>query len=126
MDFYAEYCQYLEENAQNNPHLKDQSRDLTSDKSNDLKKAPLFDDFGLHRGEEFTGSLYGEDFARKKSKPNEDEKASATSSFSFGSCKVCTDKATGIHYGVSTCEGCKVSILLIFLLHLISKKENDF
>jgi hypothetical protein len=24
-------------------------------------------------------------------------------------CKVCFDKATGIHYGVATCEGCKVN-----------------
>ena len=25
----------------------------------------------------------------------------------FGLCKVCHDKATGIHYGISSCEGCK-------------------
>jgi hypothetical protein len=25
----------------------------------------------------------------------------------FGKCKVCNDDSTGIHYGVSTCEGCK-------------------
>jgi hypothetical protein len=25
----------------------------------------------------------------------------------FGKCKVCNDEATGVHYGVSTCEGCK-------------------
>ena len=30
------------------------------------------------------------------------------STFPFGKCKVCTDKATGIHYGIATCEGCKV------------------
>lgn len=30
------------------------------------------------------------------------------STFPFGKCKVCSDKATGVHYGVATCEGCKV------------------
>ena len=29
----------------------------------------------------------------------------------FGKCKICNDKATGIHYGVATCEGCKVEFL---------------
>jgi len=28
--------------------------------------------------------------------------------FDFGRCKVCKDKATGIHYGIPSCEGCKV------------------
>ena len=27
--------------------------------------------------------------------------------FDFGRCKVCKDKATGIHYGIPSCEGCK-------------------
>ncbi|KAK2153943.1 hypothetical protein LSH36_281g09088 [Paralvinella palmiformis] len=27
--------------------------------------------------------------------------------YPFGDCRVCADKATGIHYGVATCEGCK-------------------
>lgn len=29
----------------------------------------------------------------------------------FGNCKICLDKASGIHYGVASCEGCKVCIL---------------
>lgn len=28
-------------------------------------------------------------------------------SFTFSNCKICSDKATGVHYGISTCEGCK-------------------
>lgn len=28
--------------------------------------------------------------------------------FNFGRCKVCHDFATGIHYGIPSCEGCKV------------------
>ena len=34
--------------------------------------------------------------------------------FDFGRCKVCKDKATGIHYGIPSCEGCKVIIMKIF------------
>lgn len=29
--------------------------------------------------------------------------------FDFGNCKICFDKATGIHYGIPSCEGCKVN-----------------
>ena len=31
------------------------------------------------------------------------------STYPFGKCNVCSDKATGIHYGIATCEGCKVN-----------------
>ena len=31
--------------------------------------------------------------------------------FDFGRCKICKDKATGIHYGIPSCEGCKVIIM---------------
>nr|ASL70504.1 nuclear receptor [Brachionus rotundiformis] len=38
---------------------------------------------------------------------DQDIKKSKTSTFNFGKCKVCKDKATGIHYGIPSCEGCK-------------------
>jgi hypothetical protein len=30
-------------------------------------------------------------------------------------CGVCYDKATGLHYGIISCEGCKVKIIILFL-----------
>ena len=36
----------------------------------------------------------------------------------FGNCKVCDDQATGIHYGVQTCEGCKVNKLLMVVYRM--------
>ena len=30
--------------------------------------------------------------------------------FPFGQCRICNDRATGVHYGVATCEGCKVRV----------------
>ena len=42
------------------------------------------------------------------------------STFPFGKCKVCHDKATGIHYGIATCEGCKVNFKLRFIEYIFS------
>lgn len=34
--------------------------------------------------------------------------------YNFGKCRICKSEATGIHYGVSSCEGCKVIFLIIY------------
>ena len=39
---------------------------------------------------------------------NEEETNKSHEKFDFGRCKICKDKATGIHYGIPSCEGCKV------------------
>jgi len=45
----------------------------------------------------------------------------------FIACRVCGDKASGYHYGVTSCEGCKVIILpwvfaTLFQLQILKKK----
>lgn len=37
-----------------------------------------------------------------------DENRKKYDRYQFGNCKVCNDRASGIHYGVASCEGCKV------------------
>ena len=44
----------------------------------------------------------------ENSTENQDKKACKLDKQIFGNCKVCNDKASGIHYGVASCEGCKV------------------
>lgn len=44
---------------------------------------------------------------RGSGKKNKTLKTTKKQSFTFSDCKICNDKATGVHYGISTCEGCK-------------------
>lgn len=47
--------------------------------------------------------------------PNLDLEKKYKTSFNFGKCRICKDKATGVHYGVASCEGCKVNIKILLL-----------
>lgn len=41
------------------------------------------------------------------------EKPSSSSRYG-GECAVCKDKASGFHYGVLSCEGCKVGLNMVY------------
>lgn len=41
---------------------------------------------------------------------------SSSSRQSFVACRVCGDKASGYHYGVTSCEGCKVGCYFIMCM----------
>jgi len=46
--------------------------------------------------------------------------------YPFGHCRVCNDKATGVHYGIATCEGCKVSGNSNICIFIISIHNHIF
>lgn len=53
------------------------------------------------------------DFINHDNNGNQDKKEKGLETKTkdqFGYCRVCNDKASGVHYGVPTCEGCKVII----------------
>ena len=51
---------------------------------------------------------------RQEEYPDVSQQLIKSSISNFGKCKICYDKATGIHYGVVSCEGCKVGLVFCF------------
>lgn len=47
--------------------------------------------------------------------------------FTFGLCKVCKrDQSSGFHYGIATCDGCKVISFETILFIQFLRKNQDF
>lgn len=55
----------------------------------------------------------------------EDLSASSSSSLNL-ECRVCADRASGYHYGVHACEGCKVSEASLPLFYYCTAKMSPF
>ena len=47
--------------------------------------------------------------SNKNEKKKENKTARQLDKDQFGVCRICENKANGIHYGVASCEGCKVT-----------------
>ncbi len=50
---------------------------------------------------------------KKENENNNVEKVSEQKIIDYGKCEICSDKASGIHYSVTSCEACKASIFQI-------------
>lgn len=56
-------------------------------------------------------------------KSNEERKVRKLDKDQFGNCRICNAKASGIHYGVASCEGCKVIDIRFLFFYLIKFHE---
>lgn len=57
------------------------------------------------------GSTINDEIAQQNNTNSAQQQTTTTTAKKnhFGLCRVCKDKATGIHYGIRSCEGCKVT-----------------
>ena len=61
---------------------------------------------------------------RRRRERNVDPSAPATP---LPACRVCAEKSSGLHYGVNTCEACKVIVHYLFILaHFTDKKSHGY